>query len=451
MSNVIGLHSYTATHSCYLTSTGALGFTRSSIQVVVVLILTLGLGGCQAQLMPTPNLYVKSGPASFAKVVPEFQSNTVDILYVTDRKPEKQKQGQAQYGFGRSDSSAYGSCVVEIGKEISWETLVENSQRHRRSPSLPMSILRITELGRFVELPLPLVKVGNQLIEDPAVKAKQDELAQKAIQEVRHHLKLTPRKEAFVFVHGNFNAFEDAMFVMAGLWHFLGREGVPIVYSWPSGSKGGLIRRYTYDRESGEFTVFHLKQFIRFLALCPELKKIHIVSHSQGTNVITNALRELFIEARAAGRDPQKQYKIGNLVLAAPDIDFGVAIQRIANEQFFNGVGRLTIYVSKNDFTLGLADWLLSSNRLGKIRSDDISQTVKRNAAKVGRTHVIEAKLKRDSSGHSYFYTSPAVSSDLILLLRDNRDPGASNGRPLIQQDINFWQITDDYPYVPSE
>ena len=451
MPNVIGLHSYTATRTCYLTSTGALGFTRSSIQFVVVLILTLACCGCQTQLVPTPNLYVKSGPASFANVMPEFQKNTVDLLYVTDRKPERQKKGKPHYGFGRSDSAAYGSCIIEIGDEISWETLVENSQRRRRSKSLPMSIRKITELGRFAELPLPLVKVGNQLIVDPAVEAKQEKLAQEALQEIRRRLSLTSRKEVFLLIHGNFNRFEDAMFVMAGLWHFLGREGVPIVYSWPSGSEGGLLRRYNYDRESGEFTVFHLKQFIRVLALCPELEKIHIVSHSQGTNVITNALRELFIKARAAGRDPQKQFKIGNLVLAAPDIDFGVAMQRIANEQFFKGVERLTLYFSKNDFTLGLADWLLSSNRLGKIRSDDISQTLKRNAAKVGRTHVIEAKLKTDSAGHSYFYTSPAVSSDLILLLRDNRDPGASNGRPLIQLDNNFWQINDDYPHISSD
>ncbi len=421
--------------------------TMTKCRMIVVVIFTLGLGGCQAQLMPTPNLYVKSGPASFAKVVPEFQSNTVDILYVTDRKPEKPRKGQPRYGFGRSDSAAYGSCIVEIGNEVSWTTLVENSHRHRRSPSLPMSIQKITEFGRFAELPMPLVRVGNELIVDPAVEAKQEELAQEALEEIRRRLSLTPRKEAFVFIHGNFSSFEDAMFVMAGLWHFLGREGVPIVYSWPSGSKGGLIKRYNYDRESGEFTVFHLKQFLRVLASCRELKKIHIISHSQGANVITTALRELFIEARAAGRDLQKEFKIGNLVLAAPDIDFGVAMQRISNERFFNGADRLTIYVSKNDFMLGLADWLLSSSRLGKIRSKDISQTLKRNAAKIGRTHIIDVKVKTDSSGHDYFHTSPAVSSDLILLLRDNRAPGAPNGRPLIQLDNNFWRITDDYPY----
>lgn len=417
----------------------------------IILIPVLGFCGCQTQLMPTPNLYVKSGHASFANVVPEFQSNTVNVLYVTDRKPEGQNSGELEYGFGRSNSVAYGSCIVEIGKKISWETLVENSQRRRRSKSLPMSIRKITESARFAELPLPLVEVENQLVEDPAAKSRQDILAQKFLREIKHRLSLTPRKEAFVFVHGNFSTFEHAMFTMAGLWHFLGREGVPIVYTWPSGSEGGFLKRYTYDRESGEFTVFHLKQFLRTLASCPELEKIHIITHSQGTNVITNALRELFIEAQAAGRNPRAEFKIANLVLAAPDIDFSVAIQRIANERFFTGVDRLTIYVSKNDMALGAADWLFSSHRLGEVGLEDISANLKRNAAKIRRTHVINAKVKAEFFGHSYFYTSPAVSSDLILMLRDNRDPGSINGRPLVQLDNNFWQINDDYPNVPSE
>jgi hypothetical protein len=38
------------------------------------------------------------------------------------------------------------------------------------------------------------------------------------------------------------------------------------------------------------------------------------------------------------------------------------------------------------------------------------------------------------------------VSSDLILLLRDNRGPGAENGRPLIKRQESFWEIDDMYP-----
>ena len=77
----------------------------------------------------------------------------------------------------------------------------------------------------------------------------------------------------------------------------------------------------------------------------------------------------------------------------------------------------------------------------------------------VENPHSLKVKVERDGAnqvkaefvGHSYFYTSPAVSSDLILLLRDNRDPGSSNGRPLIQLGNNFWQIQDGYPYISSD
>ena len=52
----------------------------------------------------------------------------------------------------------------------------------------------------------------------------------------------------------------------------------------------------------------------------------------------------------------------------------------------------------------------------------------------------------RGGVGHGYFHASPAVSSDLILLLRDDLDPGADHGRPLVQKAQNFWELADDYP-----
>ena len=51
--------------------------------------------------------------------------------------------------------------------------------------------------------------------------------------------------------------------------------------------------------------------------------------------------------------------------------------------------------------------------------------------------------------GHAYFYRHPAVSSDLVLLLRYQLEPG-SPGRPLHKRGANFWQITKDYPGVPG-
>ena len=100
--------------------------------------------------------------------------------------------------------------------------------------------------------------------------------------------------------YGYNNTFEDGTFVIAELWHFLGRQGVPILYTWPAGFFCRL-RGYNHDRESGEFTVFHLKQFLRIVASTPGLEQLHLVAHSRGTDVLTTALRELFIETWAAG------------------------------------------------------------------------------------------------------------------------------------------------------
>jgi len=46
---------------------------------------------------------------------------------------------------------------------------------------------------------------------------------------------MTPRKEVFIFVHGFYNDFNDAAFTLAELWHFVGRVGIPILYTWPAG------------------------------------------------------------------------------------------------------------------------------------------------------------------------------------------------------------------------
>jgi esterase/lipase superfamily enzyme len=417
----------------------------------MVFSITLALllvSGCQTQLMPTPNLYLSDSACknTFSKVPPDFQKNTVDILYVTDRKPSVSKQGKIEYGYGRSPSIAYGSCVVEMGKNASWETLVENSCKHRRSVSLPLSIKQTTEIARSVDIPIPLAKnPDGSIVEDPQAKAVQEEMVRRFHEEIKRRLDMTPRKEAFIFIHGYSNTFEDPMYVMAGLWHFIGRQGVPIVYTWPSGGKSPM-QGYTYDRESCEFTSYHLKVFLTVLAECPDLQKIHIISHSRGTDVATTAIGELFNEIRAAHKSPREELKIGNLIVAAPDVDMEVAIQRFATKRLALDMDRITMYVSNSDRAMEISDWLFSSGRrLGQLRVEDIPDYIKKSMKYMDRVQIINAKVSTDFIGHSYFHASPAVSSDVILVLRDSCAPGAQNGRPLISLDQNYWRITDDY------
>ena len=100
---------------------------------------------------------------------------------------------------------------------------------------------------------------------------------------------------------------------------------------------------YTYDPESSEFTVYHLRETLEIIASVPEVEKIHLIAHSRGTDVAVAALRELSIEAHAAGIDPREKLKIHNLVLAAPDLDLQVAQQRIVGDKLAQSVDRMTL------------------------------------------------------------------------------------------------------------
>ena len=95
-----------------------------------------------------------------------------------------------------------------------------------------------------------------------------------------------------LFVHGYANTFQDASFTMGELCHFLGREFVCAIFTWPAGGSRGLFMGYNVDRESGEFAVHHLKQALRLIADTPGVEKLHVLAHSRGTDVMVTALRE---------------------------------------------------------------------------------------------------------------------------------------------------------------
>jgi esterase/lipase superfamily enzyme len=114
------------------------------------------------------------------------------------------------------------------------------------------------------------------------------------------------------------------------------------------------------------------------------------------------------------------------------------------------GTERTTIYVSKVDKAIGFSGCLfVSLRRIGQLRPEDLTDEQRQHLERVARTQLIDARVPTGFIGHAYFYRHPAVSADLILLLRDQLEPG-SPGRPLHKRGANFWQITPDYPGVPG-
>ena len=59
-------------------------------------------------------------------------------------------------------------------------------------------------------------------------------------------------------------------------------------------------------------------------------------------------MRELLIEHRRT-EDLKKYFKIANLILAAPDLDYGVVRQRLLAEQFGTAFGQITVYTTSGD------------------------------------------------------------------------------------------------------
>jgi esterase/lipase superfamily enzyme len=413
---------------------------------LLLLVIVALLGGCARHLVPAPNLYVAGGLEAFGDVPTEFQTNTVDVLYATDRLPKGNEQADVSYGYERSRALQWGSALVEFGRDVSWDAVVEASTTHERRQNLPLAVRSTTELGRFPETPAPLVETNGVVTVAPEHLARHDEAVAALHEELRRRLAKTARKEALVFIHGFNNTFAEGVFRAAELWHFTGREGVPVLYSWPAGHPG-LLQGYTHDRESGQFTNFHLKQFLTALAACPELEKINVVAHSRGTDVASTALKELILVARARGDDPKAATKLGALVLAAADMSAEVLQQRFIAEEMREGVESVTFYVHKNDRAIGSAEWLFADKkRIGQFRPDQMGERQRERLEVLDHVAVVDSRIRTDFLGHAYFLDSPATLSDLILLLRYGRRPGGPDGRPLTEIAPNYFILDDEYP-----
>ena len=434
-------------------ASGAIGIRRRSRgrwagPALVAALAALAVTGCATNrpLMPTPNVYASGAKSPYGALDPVLETNEVDVLFVTDREPGfKETDGTPTYTFGRSNSAAFGRATVVLGEEETWSTLAEDANAGARTRAINLTLRGFEELGRGPGTPLLYDIVDGKPVTLPETQAAVESTIEGFNQEVKRRLTLTARKEVFIYVHGVGNSFEDAIFTTAELWHYLGREGVPIAYTWPAGARG--LTGYTYDRESSEFTITHFKIFLKLLTAMPEVEKVHLIAHSRGTDVVSTSLRELVLETVNSGVDFRERFRIDNVVLAAPDIDLGIALQRTSSARVIAYIGSLTIYSSQRDRAIGVAQWLFGEDlRLGRLDAETAPPDLAMIFERIDNMAIVEyVGTKAGDYGHNYFRTNPAVSSDLVMAVRYDRAPGAANGRPLVFKGLIFWEIDDDY------
>jgi len=461
-----------------LENSGANTLEQKLAKAVVMVLVPLLLGGCATptrQLMPTPVLYQLPGGQPIFNQIHESQQNPdVDLLFITDRAPPTKTEIEAEaeantgnkdrvplpYGQERARRIAFGSAQVRVVPGLNWENLREQSQLAERTREVNLELGQVREFGAFPEEPYRLHRAEDgKLLRDRTELALHTEAKDKLQGEIQRRLAAAPKKEVLLYVHGFNETFATAAYTTAELCHFLGREQVCAFFTWPTSTTGNFLVSYTSTTESADFAVEHLKKSLRMLATTPGVEGLQILAHSRGTALTLKALRELGLEAIAAGKEAADLYKIDNLVLFSPDIDLDIAVQQITGfisdpdlvTVWPDGAlprvlkGHFTIYSSPEDRALWVSRILFRSRkRVGQLRPEDIPEERQRYLAELRRFDLISYEGERtDFFGHSYFTSNPQVSSDLIQLIRYDKGLGEP-GRELIKTGHVTWKFPMD-------
>jgi len=164
---------------------------------------------------------------------------------------------------------------------------------------------------------------------------------------------------ASIFVHGfNTNHAEGVMRAVA-LAKDTGREGVQVVYTWPS---AGSVLKYLDDRESALFARDSLKETLAAVSQS-RVSDYLVVGHSMGTFVVMDAMRELAQQNQSATLS-----KIKAVVLISADLDIDV-FRRQAPPVLAAGVP-IVLLTTDDDLALSASAKIRGQgDRVGDIKS----------------------------------------------------------------------------------
>lgn len=153
-------------------------------------------------------------------------------------------------------------------------------------------------------------------------------------------------RDVLLYVHGFNTSYDEARFRLAQIVQDGRFGGVPVLFTWPSSDN---LMGYEAARETAAASRDALANVLRDLAQLPDVGRVHILAHSLGTWLTMEALRE-----RAIAGSPDLGGKLGNVMLAAPDIDLSVFREQIGHLD----ASHISVLVSSKDKALSLSRWL---------------------------------------------------------------------------------------------
>lgn len=168
-----------------------------------------------------------------------------------------------------------------------------------------------------------------------------------------------PYPEVILFVHGFNVRFEEAVLRAAQIKYDLKFPGQVVLFTWPAGSEDGLMnsilinQTYRSNQENAQKTVPILKAYVN--SLMGIGKKVHLIVHSMGHQVVLPAIHELYLH--------NKKKIFSEIVLNAPDFE-SVKFAQMASDLKKTG-DRVTVYCSPGDNALVASKRVNNNSRVG--------------------------------------------------------------------------------------
>jgi esterase/lipase superfamily enzyme len=326
---------------------------------------------------PQPQIGTRGGPdtssANYA---------VVRVFYGTDRKAAASPKTETFYGSERTELQI-GTCDVSIPRD------------HRMGAMERPSVLKL----EFTEDPNRHIVIQDiSPLDDKEFYKRVQQRADKAAE-----------SQAFVFVHGFGTSFAEAARRTAQLSYDLGFDGVPMCFSWPS--KGEISEiAYQSDYDSARAGAADLKRFLENLKARTTIKHVHLIAHSMGNQVLTDALSEIAL----AGTSTQS-FHCDQLILAAPDLDAAVFAKEIV-PHMRAVANRVTLYASRNDMALSYSQTLHQNLPRAGMAGDAL-------VVIPGIDTIDVSQIDSSLVGHSYYAENESVISDIYALLAKNLPP----------------------------
>jgi esterase/lipase superfamily enzyme len=218
-----------------------------------------------------------------------------------------------------------------------------------------------------------------------------------------------------LFVHGYNVPFQDAIFKAAQIAYDANFGGHVLVFSWPS---AGEFFKYDYDRESAQFSGGDLFNVLRILTEEIGDKRIYVVAHSLGNQIVIDALQQAALR--------KVSLSVSELVMAAPDVDKDVFMKKA--KEIKSVSKNMTMYASSADKALLASDKKAWGTRMGYIGS--------RGPNLVEGIETIDVTAVGDDMfgfDHSTFSGSRAVLDDLGRLISSKNHQSPHERSPTLK------------------